>query len=73
MTKSKAQQQSTGEMLKAHSASTKFCQTDERKRGRRISAAIPRPKREGVGAAMQSSRLSVMRMVGRTWRTIPWC
>ncbi|EIX3583298.1 mobilization protein [Salmonella enterica] len=45
---SKAQQQSTGEMLKAA-----FSEHEQ-----------------GMTAAMQSNRLSVLRMVGRTWLTI---
>ncbi|MCV5925684.1 MbeB family mobilization protein, partial [Escherichia coli] len=67
---SKAQQKSTGEMLKAA-----FCEHEQSVRaelsesGKRISAAI-RAHEQGMSAAMQSNRLSVMRMVGRTWLTI---
>ncbi|WP_420062543.1 hypothetical protein [Klebsiella pneumoniae] len=56
-------------MLKAaFSEHEKSVERTERKR-KRISAAI-RAHEQGMSAAMQSNRLSVMRMVGRTWLTI---
>ncbi len=68
--KSKAQQQSTGEMLKAaFSEHEKSVRAELSESGKRISAAI-RAHEQGMSAAMQSNRLSVMRMVGRTWLTI---
>ncbi|HAK1938994.1 TPA: mobilization protein [Salmonella enterica] len=67
---SKAQQQSTGEMLKAafseHEQSVK---AELNASAKRISDAISAHE-QGMTAAMQSNRLSVMRMVGRTWLTI---
>ncbi|WP_269707439.1 MbeB family mobilization protein [Klebsiella pneumoniae] len=70
--KSKAQQQSTGEMLKAAFSDTKSVRAELSESGKRISAAI-RAHEQGMSAAMQSNRLSVMRMVGRTWRPSRWC
>ncbi|WP_159204567.1 MbeB family mobilization protein, partial [Klebsiella pneumoniae] len=68
--KSKAQQQSTGEMLKAaFSEHEKSVRAELSESAKRISAAI-RAHEQGMSAAMQSNRLSVMRMVGRTWLTI---
>ncbi|WP_441770063.1 MbeB family mobilization protein [Klebsiella pneumoniae] len=62
--KSKAQQQSTGEMLKAaFSEHEKSVRAELSESGKRISAAI-RAHEQGMSAAMQSNRLSVMRMVG---------
>ncbi|MCJ9987581.1 MbeB family mobilization protein, partial [Salmonella enterica subsp. enterica serovar Kentucky] len=67
---SKAQQQSTGEMLKAafseHEQSVK---AELSASAKRISDAISAHE-QGMTAAMQSNRLSVLRMVGRTWLTI---
>ncbi len=45
------------------------CQSGTERKRKRISAAI-RAHEQGMSAAMQSNRLSVMRMVGRTWLTI---
>ncbi|ELM0670178.1 MbeB family mobilization protein [Salmonella enterica subsp. enterica serovar Montevideo] len=68
--KSKAQQQTTAAMLKAafseHEQSVKQELTSSAKR---ISDAISAHEK-GMTEAMQSNRLSVMRMVGRTWLTI---
>lgn len=68
--KSKAQQQLTEERLKAafsgHEQSVSEALNSSLSR---ISDAI-RAHEQGMTAAMQSNRLSVMRMVGRTWLTI---
>ncbi|WP_226093629.1 MbeB family mobilization protein (plasmid) [Dickeya oryzae] len=68
--KSKAQQQSTGEMLKTvfseHEASVKQALNES---GKRISDAI-RDHERSMTLAMQSNRTGVLRMVGRTWLTI---
>ena len=67
---SKAQQQSTGEMLKAaFSEHEKSVKAELSASAKRISAAISAHE-QGMTAAMQSNRLSVLRMVGRTWLTI---
>ena len=68
--KSKAQQQSTGEMLKAaFSEHEQSVRAELSASARRISDAISAHEK-GMTEAMQSNRLSVMRMVGRTWLTI---
>ncbi|WP_114262331.1 MbeB family mobilization protein, partial [Klebsiella pneumoniae] len=68
--KSKAQQQSTGEMLKAaFSEHEKSVKAELSASAKRISDAISAHE-QGMNAAMQSNRLSVLRMVGRTWLTI---
>ncbi|WP_413499935.1 MbeB family mobilization protein [Buttiauxella gaviniae] len=68
--KSKAQQQSTGEMLKAAFSEHEQCVKAELKASaKRISNAISAHE-QGMNSAMQSNRLSVLRMVGRTWLTI---
>ncbi|MBJ6089126.1 MbeB family mobilization protein [Salmonella enterica subsp. enterica serovar Indiana] len=68
--KSKAQQQSTGEMLKAaFSEHEKSVKAELSASAKRISDAISAHE-QGMTAAMQSNRLSVLRMVGRTWLTI---
>ncbi|PCR06242.1 mobilization protein, partial [Klebsiella pneumoniae] len=67
---SKAQQQSTGEMLKAaFSEHEKSVKAELSASAKRISDAI-NAHEQGMTAAMQSNRLSVLRMVGRTWLTI---
>lgn len=67
---SKAQQQSTGEMLKAaFSEHEQSVRAELSASARRISDAISAHE-QGMTAAMQSNRLSVLRMVGRTWLTI---
>ncbi|MBJ5491530.1 MbeB family mobilization protein [Salmonella enterica subsp. enterica serovar Derby] len=67
---SKAQQQSTGEMLKAaFSEHEKSVKAELSASAKRISDAISAHE-QGMTAAMQSNRLSVLRMVGRTWLTI---
>ncbi|HCL0957025.1 TPA: MbeB family mobilization protein [Salmonella enterica subsp. enterica serovar Muenchen] len=67
---SKAQQQSTGEMLKAafseHEQSVK---AELNASAKRISDAISAHEQD-MKAVMQSNRLNVLRMVGRTWLTI---
>ncbi|CAI1965127.1 MbeB-like, N-term conserved region [Serratia entomophila] len=68
--KSKAQQQSTGQMLKAaFSEHEKFVNAALNASAKRISSAISAHER-GMSEAMQSNRLSVLRMVGRTWLTL---
>lgn len=68
--KLKAQQQSTGEMLKAaFSEHEQSVGAELSASARRISDAISAHEK-GMTEAMQSNRLSVMRMVGRTWLTI---
>ncbi|HFS1503723.1 TPA: MbeB family mobilization protein [Klebsiella pneumoniae] len=63
---SKAQQQSTGEMLKAaFSEHEKSVKAELSASAKRISDAISAHE-QGMTAAMQSNRLSVLRMVGRT-------
>ncbi|MGL5311483.1 MAG: MbeB family mobilization protein [Plesiomonas shigelloides] len=68
--KSTVQRERTGEMLKAafseHELSVK---TELSASAKRISDAISAHER-GMAEAMQSNRLSVLRMVGRTWLTI---
>ncbi|MFN3071884.1 MbeB family mobilization protein [Serratia sp. J2] len=68
--KSTVQRERTGEMLKAafseHEQSVK---TELSASAKRISDAISAHER-GMAEAMQSNRLSVLRMVGRTWLTI---
>lgn len=67
---SKAQKQSTGEMLKAaFSEHEKSVKAELSASAKRISDAISAHE-QGMTAAMQSNRLSVLRMVGRTWLTI---
>lgn len=67
---SKAQRQSTDAMLKAafseHEASVK---QELNASAKRISDAISAHEK-GMNDAMQSNRLNVMRMVGRTWLTV---
>ncbi|MGQ6323269.1 MbeB family mobilization protein [Serratia sp. IR-2025] len=68
--KSKAQQQSTGEMLKAAFSEREQCVKAElNASAKRISNAISAHE-QGMNAAMQSNRLNVLRMVGRTWLTV---
>ncbi|EGC7713262.1 MbeB family mobilization protein [Salmonella enterica] len=68
--KSKAQQQSTGEMLKAAFSEHEQCVKAElNASAKRISNAISAHE-QGMNAAMQSNRLNVLRMVGRTWLTV---
>ena len=68
--KSKAQQQSTGEMLKAA-----FCEHEQSVRAelsasaKRISDAI-RAHEEGMSEAMEKNRRSVLRSAGRTWLSV---
>ena len=68
--KSTVQRERTGEMLKAafseHEQSVK---TELSASAKRISDAISAHER-GMAEAMQSNRLSVLRMVGRTWLTL---
>lgn len=67
---SKAQQQNTCEMLKAaFSEHEQSVRAELSASARRISDAISAHE-QGMTAAMQSNRLSVLRMVGRTWLTI---
>ena len=67
---SKAQKQSTGEMLKAaFSEHEQSVRAELSASAKRISDAISAHE-QGMTAAMQSNRLSVLRMVGRTWLTI---
>ncbi|UZJ01240.1 MbeB family mobilization protein (plasmid) [Klebsiella pneumoniae] len=68
--KSKAQQQSTGEMLKAaFSEHEKSVRTELNASAKRISAAISAHE-QGVNEAMQSNQRSTLRLVGRTWVTV---
>lgn len=68
--KSKAQQQSTAGMLKAAFSEHEQCVKAElSESAKRISDAISAHER-GMTSAMQSNRLNVLRMVGRTWLTI---
>lgn len=68
--KSKAQQQRTGEILKAaFSAHEQSVRAELTASAERISTAI-REHEEGMNAAMQQNRLNVLRMVGRTWLTV---
>nr|WP_237760978.1 MbeB family mobilization protein [Pantoea sp. A4] len=68
--KSKAQQQITDEMLKtAFSEHEQSVKAELNASAQRISDAI-RGHERGMTAAMQSNRLNVLRMVGRTWITI---
>ncbi|MDA4626090.1 MbeB family mobilization protein, partial [Enterobacter hormaechei] len=63
-------QQSTGEMLKAaFSEHEQSVRAELSASAKRISDAISAHE-QGMTAAMQSNRLSVLRMVGRTWLTI---
>jgi hypothetical protein len=68
--KSKAQQQSTGEMLKAafseHEQSVRAELSESEKR---ISAAILDHDRK-LSSAMEKNRRSVLRTAGQTWLTI---
>lgn len=67
---SKAQQQRTGEMLKtAFSEHEKSVKAELNASAKRISDAISAHEK-GMKEAMQSNRLNVLRMVGRTWLTI---
>ncbi|WP_318324081.1 MbeB family mobilization protein [Klebsiella pneumoniae] len=60
----------TGEMLKAaFSEHEKSVKAELSASAKRISDAISAHE-QGMTAAMQSNRLSVLRMVGRTWLTI---
>ncbi|MTE38287.1 MbeB family mobilization protein, partial [Klebsiella pneumoniae] len=62
---SKAQQQSTGEMLKdAFSEHENSVKAELSASAKRISEAISEHEK-GMSGAMQSNRLSVARMVGR--------
>jgi len=68
--KSKAQQQSTGEMLKAAFSEPEQCVKAElNASAQRISAAISAHE-QGVNEAMQSNQRSTLRLVGRTWVTV---
>ncbi|HDF2330351.1 TPA: MbeB family mobilization protein [Morganella morganii] len=68
--KSKAQQQRTGEILKAaFSAHEQSVRAELTASAERISTAILEHEK-GMNAAMQQNRLNVLRMVGRTWLTV---
>ncbi len=68
--KSKAQQQLTEERLKAaFSKHENVVKSELNASAKRINDAISAHE-QGMNAAMQSNRLSVLRMVGRTWLTI---
>ncbi|EGC9813993.1 MULTISPECIES: MbeB family mobilization protein [Enterobacteriaceae] len=68
--KSKEQQQSTERMLKTvFSEHERSVRQELNESAKRISDAISAHEK-GMTEAMQSNRLSVMRMVGRTWLTI---
>ncbi|EED3335483.1 mobilization protein [Salmonella enterica subsp. enterica] len=68
--KSKAQQQLTEEKLKAaFSEHERSVRAELSASAKRISDAISAHE-QGMTSAMQSNRLSVLRMVGRTWLTI---
>lgn len=68
--KSKAQQQSTGEMLKAaFSEHEQSVRVELSASAKRISDAI-RAHEEGMSSAMEKNRRSVLRTAGRTWLTV---
>ena len=68
--KSKAQQQSTGEMLKAAFSEHELSVRAELSASaKRISDAI-RAHEESMSQAMEKNRRSVLRTAGRTWLTI---
>ncbi|WP_159212637.1 MbeB family mobilization protein, partial [Klebsiella pneumoniae] len=68
--KSKAEQQLTEERLKdAFSKHENVVKSELNASAKRISDAISAHEK-GMTEAMQSNRLSVLRMVGRTWLTI---
>ena len=68
--KSKAQQQSTGEMLKAaFSEHEQSVRAELSASGKRISDAI-RAHEESMSQAMEKNRRSVLRTAGRTWLTV---
>ncbi|MCP6210081.1 MbeB family mobilization protein, partial [Klebsiella pneumoniae] len=68
--KSKAQQQSTGEMLKvAFSEHEKSVRAELSASARRISDAILAHE-QSMSEAMEKNRRSVLRTAGRTWLTI---
>ncbi|HDS4389610.1 TPA: MbeB family mobilization protein [Enterobacter roggenkampii] len=68
--KSKAQQQSTGEMLKAaFSEHEQSVRAELSASAKRISDAI-RAHEEGMSSAMEKNRRSVLLTAGRTWLTI---
>lgn len=68
--KSKAQQQSTGEMLKAvFSEHEQSVRAELSASARRISDAI-RAHEEGMSSAMEKNRRSVLLTAGRTWLTV---
>ncbi|HDX8872742.1 TPA: MbeB family mobilization protein [Klebsiella michiganensis] len=67
---SKAQQQRTGEMLKAaFSEHESFVKSELNESAKRIRYAISAHEK-GMTEAMESNRLNVRKMVGRTWLTI---
>ena len=67
---SKAQQQSTGEMLKAaFSEHEQSVRAELSASAKRISAAI-RAHEQGMSEAMEKNRRSVLRAAGRTWLTV---
>lgn len=68
--KSKAQQQSTGEMLKAaFSEHEQSVRAELSASAKRISDAI-HAHEQGMSGAMEKNRRSVLRMAGRTWLTV---
>ena len=68
--KSKAQQQSTGEMLKAaFSEHEQSVRAELSASAKRISDAI-RAHEEGMSEAMEKNRRSVLRSAGRTWLSV---
>lgn len=68
--KSKAQQQSTGEMLRAaFSEHEQSVRAELSASAKRISDAI-RAHEEGMSSAMEKNRRNVLRTAGRTWLTI---
>ncbi|EBW4556923.1 mobilization protein [Salmonella enterica subsp. enterica serovar Anatum] len=67
---SKAQRQRTGEMLKtAFSEHEQSVRAELNASAKRISDAISAHEK-GMKEAMQSNRLNVLRMAGRTWLTL---
>ncbi|EKK3743831.1 MbeB family mobilization protein [Salmonella enterica subsp. enterica serovar Muenchen] len=68
--KSKAQQQSTAEMLRAaFSEHEQSVRAELSASAKTISDAI-RVHEEGMNSAMEKNRRSVLRMAGRTWLTV---
>lgn len=68
--KSKAQQQRTGEMLKAaFSEHEQSVRAELSASAKRISDAI-RAHEQGMSEAMEKNRRSVLRSAGRTWLTV---